>query len=103
MIGAMWNVLLELAPWLLLGLGVAAALHVLLPQDFIRRHLTGRGAVGKAVLLGVPLPHNRVLLLLGCPGKTKPISERYAKIMDALLDESSIRQPCFDPCFIDGV
>lgn len=28
---AMWAVLLELAPWLLLGAAVAGALHVLLP------------------------------------------------------------------------
>ncbi len=53
-----WMVLLELAPWLLLGVAIAGALHVLLPRDFIRRHLGGRGigSVIKAVLLGVPMP-----------------------------------------------
>ncbi|MEX1364456.1 MAG: permease [Nannocystaceae bacterium] len=53
---AMWAVLLELAPWLLLGAAVAGLLHVLLPAGFVRRHLGGRGGVVKAVALGVPLP-----------------------------------------------
>jgi uncharacterized protein len=54
----LWMVLLELAPWLLLGVAIAGALHVLLPRNFIRRHLGGRGvgSVIKAVLLGVPMP-----------------------------------------------
>ncbi len=50
------RVMLELAPWLLLGVVVAAVLHALLPRDFVRRHLGGRGRVGRSVLLGVPLP-----------------------------------------------
>jgi hypothetical protein len=53
---AIWGVLLALAPWLLLGAAIAGVLHVVLPDDFVRRHLRGRGAVLKAVLLGVPLP-----------------------------------------------
>lgn len=53
---AAWSVVLELAPWLLLGAAVAALLHAFLPRDFVRRHLGGRGRVGRAVLLGVPLP-----------------------------------------------
>lgn len=53
---AMWAVLLELSPWLLLGAAVAGVLHVLLPPGFVRRHLGGRGGVVKAVVLGVPLP-----------------------------------------------
>jgi hypothetical protein len=53
-----WNVMLELAPWLLLGAAVSAILHVLLPPDFVRRHLgaNGIGQVIKAVGLGVPMP-----------------------------------------------
>ncbi|TPV94723.1 MAG: hypothetical protein B7733_13830 [Myxococcales bacterium FL481] len=50
------HVLFELAPWLLLGALVAGLLHVLLPRDFVRRHLGGRNGVLKASLLGVPLP-----------------------------------------------
>ncbi len=56
MLDAMWAVLLELAPWLLLGAAAAGLLHVLLPDGFVRRHLGGRGDVVKAVALGVPLP-----------------------------------------------
>jgi uncharacterized membrane protein YraQ (UPF0718 family)/copper chaperone CopZ len=51
-----WAVLLELSPWLLLGAAVAGVLHVALPDNFVRKHLSGRGGVLKAVLLGVPLP-----------------------------------------------
>jgi uncharacterized membrane protein YraQ (UPF0718 family)/copper chaperone CopZ len=55
-LSAVWDVLLELAPWLLLGAVAAGLLHVLVPRDLIQRHLSGRGGVLKAVLLGVPLP-----------------------------------------------
>jgi uncharacterized membrane protein YraQ (UPF0718 family)/copper chaperone CopZ len=53
-----WDILLELAPWLMLGLLVAGALHVLLPPRFIYRHLGGgdMSAVVKAVIIGVPMP-----------------------------------------------
>lgn len=51
-----WNVLLELAPWLLLGAAIGGVLHVVVPDSFLRNQLTGRGSVAKAVVLGVPLP-----------------------------------------------
>ncbi len=51
-----WGVMLELAPWLLLGLIVAALMHVLIPAGLLARHLRGKGGVVKAVALGVPLP-----------------------------------------------
>ncbi len=51
-----WAVMLELAPWLFLGIAVAGVLHVLLPRDLIERQLRGRGGVVKAVALGIPLP-----------------------------------------------
>ena len=35
---------------------MSGLIHVFLPSDFIHRHLTGRGSVAKAVVLGVPLP-----------------------------------------------
>ncbi|QDU54449.1 permease [Aeoliella mucimassa] len=53
---AAWHTTLELAPWLLLGAFVAGLMHVLLPRDFVRRQLSGRAGVAKAVALGVPLP-----------------------------------------------
>ncbi|MBN2212043.1 MAG: SO_0444 family Cu/Zn efflux transporter, partial [Sedimentisphaerales bacterium] len=54
----LWHILLELAPWLLLGMLIAGLLHVLLPAGFVRRHLGGGlwGGVFKAVAMGVPLP-----------------------------------------------
>jgi uncharacterized membrane protein YraQ (UPF0718 family)/copper chaperone CopZ len=51
-----WDVVLELAPWMLLGALVAGVLHVVLPPGFVARHLKGRAGVLKAVALGVPLP-----------------------------------------------
>lgn len=53
-----WAVLLELAPWLLLGCLVAGILHVWIPPGTIRRQLgkTGFGGIFKAALAGVPMP-----------------------------------------------
>jgi uncharacterized membrane protein YraQ (UPF0718 family)/copper chaperone CopZ len=56
LVTATWHITLELAPWLLLGMAIAGLLHVALPTGFIRRQLTGRWGVVKAVVLGVPLP-----------------------------------------------
>ena len=52
----LWAVGLELSPWLLVGAAVSGLIHVLLPKDFVRNHLTGRGSITKAVVLGIPLP-----------------------------------------------
>ncbi len=56
--GHLWHILLELSPWLLLGMVIAGILHVLLPEGFIVRHLGGRkfADVFKAVAIGVPMP-----------------------------------------------
>lgn len=47
-----------MAPYLILGVVFAGALHVLLPVGFVARHLggSGFGAVLRAAILGVPLP-----------------------------------------------
>ena len=55
-LAAVWGVLLELAPWLLLGAVAAGLLHGLVPPDLVQRRLSGRGGVVRAVLLGIPLP-----------------------------------------------
>lgn len=56
--GNVWAVLLELAPWLLLGCLVAGILHVWIPPGTIRRQLgrPGFGSIFKAALAGVPMP-----------------------------------------------
>ncbi len=56
MLDAIWQVWLQLSPWLLLGAAAAGVLHVLLPRDFARRQFRGLTGVVKAVALGVPLP-----------------------------------------------
>ena len=53
-----WDVLSQMAPYLLFGFLVAGVLSVFVSPRFVERHLGGRGAgpVIKASLLGVPLP-----------------------------------------------
>ncbi|MCF7957706.1 MAG: SO_0444 family Cu/Zn efflux transporter [Phycisphaerae bacterium] len=54
----LWRLMLELSPWLLLGMFIAGILHVLLPKGLVKRHLGGKGFsdVFKAVAIGVPMP-----------------------------------------------
>jgi len=51
-----WAVMAELAPWLFLGAAVSGLLHIMLPDGFIHRQLSGRLGVLKAVALGIPMP-----------------------------------------------
>jgi hypothetical protein len=55
---ASWNVLLESAPFVLLGFFVAGLLKSFLPDDFVARHLGGGSMVSifKAAAMGVPIP-----------------------------------------------
>ncbi|MCF8383950.1 MAG: SO_0444 family Cu/Zn efflux transporter [Chlorobium sp.] len=55
---ASWNVLLESAPFVLLGFFVAGLLKAFLPDDFVARHLGGGGtaSIFKAAAMGVPIP-----------------------------------------------
>lgn len=53
-----WDVLTEMAPYLLLGFGVAGVLSVIISPQLVERHLGGRGllSIFKAAAFGVPLP-----------------------------------------------
>ena len=53
-----WQILSEMAPYLLFGFFVAGLLSVLISPKFVERHLGGRGIwpVIKASAFGVPLP-----------------------------------------------
>ena len=53
-----WQMLLEAAPYIWLGLIAAGALHVWVPRDWVIGRLgsSRHGSVWKAALLGVPLP-----------------------------------------------
>jgi len=55
---AAWQITVDLAPSLFLGLALAGLLNEFLPKGLIRRHLSGRGpkAVMNAVLVGAPMP-----------------------------------------------
>jgi uncharacterized protein len=54
----LWNLTLEAAPWLLLGLIVSGLTAALIPTDRITRWLGGRGVwpAFKAALIGTPIP-----------------------------------------------
>jgi uncharacterized membrane protein YraQ (UPF0718 family) len=53
-----WFVLVEAAPWLLLGFGAAGLVHAFVSTEAIGAHLGGKGLgpVVRAALLGIPLP-----------------------------------------------
>lgn len=53
-----WHLLLAMSPYLLFGFGVAGILKVLIPDEYLVKHLSGRkwASVFKAAIVGVPLP-----------------------------------------------
>jgi uncharacterized membrane protein YraQ (UPF0718 family) len=53
-----WGVIVQMAPFLLLGFLVAGLLSVFIPGSAVERHLGGRGLlpIMKASFIGVPLP-----------------------------------------------
>jgi len=53
---AVWNILSELSPWLLLGAAVAGLMHLLVPAGRLQQLLRGRGSLLASVLVGIPLP-----------------------------------------------
>lgn len=57
-LSAFWDLWLDAAPWLLLGLVVAGLMQALLDANQLARHLGGEGVWPsvKAALLGAPLP-----------------------------------------------
>ena len=56
MLLAIWSILGQLSPWLLLGMALSGILEIVLPKDFIRRRFKGASGVIQAVAIGVPLP-----------------------------------------------
>ena len=57
-LSACWEILLDAAPFILLGFFVAGLIKALLPEELVARHLGGKGSgsVFKAALFGIPLP-----------------------------------------------
>ena len=57
-LNALMNLLLEMAPWILLGFFAAGLLHVFVPKTLFRRFLSGGGvrSVFWGAMLGIPLP-----------------------------------------------
>lgn len=57
-LNAVWGVLLESSPYVLLGFFIAGLLKAFLPKDFISTHLGGSSlkSIVKASAMGVPIP-----------------------------------------------
>jgi len=55
-LAATWEMMLAAAPWLLVGLVVAALIKVYVPSAWLTRFMHGRGGVIKAAFIGAPLP-----------------------------------------------
>ncbi len=55
---ALWNIVCEMSPYLLLGFLIAGILHSFVPQQVYNRYLAGQNmrSVTLAALFGVPLP-----------------------------------------------
>jgi uncharacterized membrane protein YraQ (UPF0718 family)/copper chaperone CopZ len=53
-----WDFILIVSPWLILGFLFSGLIHTFIGEKFIRQHLGGRGfsPVLKATLFGIPLP-----------------------------------------------
>lgn len=54
----LWMILTESSVWLIFGFLLAGVVHVLVPREWMLKHLGGKGIVPilKASLLGIPLP-----------------------------------------------
>jgi uncharacterized membrane protein YraQ (UPF0718 family) len=54
----LWMILTESSVWLLFGFLLAGVVHVLVPREWMLKHLGGKGfiPIAKASLLGIPLP-----------------------------------------------
>ncbi len=54
----LWMILTESSVWLLFGFLLAGVVHVLVPREWMLKHLGGKGIIPilKASLLGIPLP-----------------------------------------------
>lgn len=55
-LNATWEMALSAAPWLAVGLVVAALIKVYVPSDWLTKFLRGRWGVVKAAFIGAPLP-----------------------------------------------
>ncbi len=55
---AIWDMFLEMSPYLLLGFAFAGILHVFIPKEMVVKQIGRKGlkSIIKATLLGVPLP-----------------------------------------------
>ena len=55
-LNATWEMALAAAPWLTVGLVVAALIKVYVPSAWLTKFLHGRWGVVKAAFIGAPLP-----------------------------------------------
>ena len=58
LLGIFWNLMLESAPWLLLGYFIAGVIKQVIPSEWVQKQLAKPGllSITKGALIGAPLP-----------------------------------------------
>ncbi|HCD36471.1 MAG TPA: permease [Chlorobium sp.] len=102
---ASWHVLVEAAPWMLLGFVVAGLFRALLPGDMIAKHMGGRGIKGivTASALGIPVPLCSCGVLPAAAGLRKqgagrgPVASFLISTPETGVDSIAVTYALLDP------
>ena len=87
-----WQLVAEMAPYLMFGFLAAGLLQLFFKSDFIQQHLgkPGMGSVLKASVLGVPMP---TLLLLRHPSRSDPSKKWSHPRRNGIFPHFDARKP----------
>lgn len=104
-LGASWAVLVEAAPWMLMGFAVAGLFRAFLPGDLVSKHMGGKGIGGilKASALGVPVPLCSCGVLPAAAGLKKqgagkgPVTSFLISTPETGLDSIAVTYALLDP------
>jgi uncharacterized protein len=102
---ASWGVLLEAAPFVLLGFFVAGLLKAFMPDEFVATHLGGNsfGSILKASAIGVPIPLCSCGVLPAAAGLRKqgagkgPIASFLISTPETGVDSIAVSWALLDP------
>jgi len=102
---ASWHVLVEAAPWMLMGFVVAGLFRAFLPGDMIAKHMGGGGIKGilKASALGVPVPLCSCGVLPAAAGLRKqgagkgPVASFLISTPETGVDSIAVTYALLDP------
>ncbi|NTU96236.1 MAG: SO_0444 family Cu/Zn efflux transporter [Chlorobiaceae bacterium] len=104
-IGESWTVLLDSAPYVLLGFFISGLLKAFVPDNFVAKHLSGKGMGGifKASLIGIPIPLCSCGVLPAAAGLKKqgagkgPISSFLISTPETGIDSITVSYALLDP------